>query len=59
MSDALDRITSLKSLNGCAQYAAIRAGGMDEMELGEKELGLCVTRYLERSASTLTKLDVR
>ncbi len=59
MSDALERVTSLTSLNGCAQYAAIRAGGVAEMALSGKELGVCVTRFLERSASTLTKLDVR
>ncbi len=59
MSDALERVTSLTSLNGCEQYVAIRAGGVAEMALNDKELGVCVSRFLERSASTLTKLDVR
>jgi hypothetical protein len=59
VTDALEAVTSLTSLNGCNQYAAIRAGGLREMNLGGMELGLWVGRFLERSASTLTKLDVR
>jgi hypothetical protein len=59
MSDALEAITSLTCLNGCDQYAAIRAGGVTEMRLGGTELGVWAARFLERSASTLTSLDIR
>jgi hypothetical protein len=56
---ALERITSLTSLNGCDQYAAIRAGGLEELKLGGTELGVWAGQFLERSASTLTTLDLR
>jgi hypothetical protein len=60
VADALDRITSLTSLNGCDQYAAIRKGGLAELKLhGEWEMAVAVVRYLPRSGSTLTRLDVR
>ncbi len=50
----------LTSLNGCDQYTAIRAGGLRELKLTPKwELGVWAVRFLERSASTLTKLDFR
>jgi hypothetical protein len=57
---ALESIKSLKYLNGCSQYAAFRAGGMREIKLRKEwELGTWVVEFLERSASTLTKLDLR
>ena len=60
VSDALEAATALTSLNGCDQYTAIRAGGLRELKLiPEWELGVWAARFLERSASTLTKLDVR
>ena len=59
MADALERVTGLTSLNGCDRYAAIRAGGLREMQLGGTELGVWAARFLERSAATLTTLDVR
>ncbi len=57
--DALEPVKSLTSLNGCGLYAAIRDGGRAEIDLGGTELGVWAARFLERSASTLTKLDVR
>ncbi len=59
MADSLERVTSLTTLNGCDQYAAIRAGGQAGMDLGGTELGVWAARFLERSASTLTTLDIR
>jgi hypothetical protein len=60
LADALDRITSLTSVNGCDQYAAIRQGGLAELKLdGEWELAVFVVRYLPMSCSTMTRLDVR
>ncbi len=60
VTDALEGITGLKSLNGCGQYAAIRAGGLQEMALSpEWELGVWAVQFLERHSSTLTTLDVR
>ena len=60
VTDALECIKSLKSLNGCNQYAFIRNGGLAEIKLDKEwELGVWVTRYLERSSSTLTLLDIR
>ena len=59
VSDALERVTSLTSLNGCGQYAAIRAGGLAELKLEKEwELGVWAARFLERSGATLTALDV-
>ena len=59
MADALERVTSLTSLNGCDQYAAIRAGGLANLELEGTELGVWAARFLERSCDTLTELDFR
>ena len=61
VADALDteRFTSLTSINGYKQYAAIRAGGLAEVRLEGTELGVCVAGFLERSASTLTRLQLR
>ena len=59
MANALDHIPSLTSLNECTDYAAIRKGGVKKMELDETELGLWAARYFEKSATTLTMLDVR
>ena len=60
VTDALERVTSLTSLNGCGQYAAIRAGGLAELKLEKEwEMGVWAARFLERSGATLTALDVR
>ncbi len=59
MADALERAASLVSVNGCGQYAAVRAGGIRALRLGGTELGVWAARFLERSASTLTALDLR
>jgi hypothetical protein len=59
VADALELVTGLTCLNGCGQYAAIRAGGLREMSLGSTGLGVWAARFLERSGSTLTLLDVR
>ena len=59
IADALETATSLTSLNGCPQYAAIRAGGQRELMLAGLELGVAVARYLPRSADSLTALDLR
>ena len=58
MADALERVTGLTRLNGCDQYTAIRAGGLRDLKLiKEWELGMWAVRFLERSESTLTRLD--
>ena len=63
MADALESITSLTSLNGFSEYAAVHAGGLTDLYLdSSNELGGWVpfmARYLERSAGTLTTLNVR
>ena len=59
VADALEERTSLTCLNGCDMYRAIRVGGQTELRLGGAELGLWAARYLRRSASTLTTLDLR
>jgi hypothetical protein len=60
VADALERVTGLTSLNGCGDYAAICAGGLEELKLNKEwELGVWAGRFLVRSARTLTKLDVR
>ncbi len=60
VADALMGITSCTSLNGCDQFAAMREGGLRVMTLErEWELGSCAWKFVERSSSTLTKLDVR
>ncbi len=60
VADALEQARSLTSLNGCDLYAAICAGGMKEMKLEQEwELVVWASRFLERSSSTLTTLDIR
>ncbi len=59
VADALDSATSLKCFNGCGKYVAIQAGGLRELNLRGSELGVWAARFLERSASTLTKLNLR
>lgn len=59
MADALEAVTSLTSLNGCALYGGIRAGGQRELLLGGTEVAVAVARYLPRSANTLETLDLR
>jgi hypothetical protein len=60
VADALERVTGLTCLNGCGQYAAIRAGGLLELTLKKEwELGVWAARFLEQSSATLTRLDVR
>ena len=60
VTDALEHLTCLTSLNGCCQYSAIRAGEMESLKLDKQwELALWAMRFLECSASTLTLLDVR
>jgi hypothetical protein len=60
MAEALEAVTSLTSLNGCARYAAIRAGGQSELVLDSKwEAAVAVAQYLTRSSGTLTTLDLR
>ncbi len=59
VTKALESVKFLASLNGCGQYAAIRAGRLAEMNLSGTELGVWAAQFLERSASILTTLDVR
>ncbi len=62
VADALERVTSLTSLNGCGQYGGIRAGGLRELKLNkewELPVGVWAARFLERSGATLTVLDLR
>jgi hypothetical protein len=59
VTDALEMVTSLTSLNGCDLYTAIRRGELAELNLKNTELGVWAARFLERSASTLVTLDVR
>jgi hypothetical protein len=59
LSAALEQVTSLTSLNGCDQYSVIRAGGLAEIKLSGTELGIWAAQFLGRSASTLTRLDLR
>ena len=58
VADALERLPSLTSLDGCDQYSAIRTGGLQEIILCYRDLGMWAARFLERSASSLTKLDL-
>ncbi len=59
VADALEGVTCLTSLNGCDKCRAIREGGLHELNLYGTELGVWAARYLPRSASTLTELDLR
>ena len=60
IANALERVTSLTSLNGCDEFREMRAGGLQHLELEHDwELWGWASLFLERSASTLTWLDVR
>jgi hypothetical protein len=56
---ALERCTSLSSLNGCSQYLAIMLGGLTELDIHGYEIAPAVGPLLPRSAATLTALDLR
>jgi hypothetical protein len=58
LTDALEHIASITSLNDCDQIVTISAGGMAEIHLDD-ELVFWAALFLERSASTLTKLYLR
>ncbi len=60
--DVLEGITALTSLNlsPSSWMRAISEGGQTEILVNQEyELGVFVLRYLERSASTLIRLDFR
>jgi hypothetical protein len=57
--EALVHCTRLTSLNDCAEYPRILAGGLKSLEIAGKELAVAVGPLLVRSASTLTVLDAR
>jgi hypothetical protein len=59
VADALVRVTSITSLNGCCKCAAIRTGGLYHLDIASTEIGVWAARFLERSASTLNTLDFR
>jgi hypothetical protein len=45
--------------DGSNRFAAIRAGGLLAMDMQRTALSVWAAQFLERSASTLTKLDFR
>jgi hypothetical protein len=52
--------SGLSSLNGCAAFGALLAGGCCVLDLsGTKEVSPAAVRWLPRSASTLVRLDFR
>ncbi len=57
--DALEGCTGLTTLNGYDKFQGILDGGLAEFYDGGHELALAVGRFLPRSASTLTTLDLR
>ena len=59
LMDALINCPQLSTLNGCAAYAALVAGGCEALNLSGYEIGLAAERLLQRSASTLTSLNLR
>lgn len=56
--DALERCTGLTNLNGYDEFQGVLKGGLSEFRDGRHELALAVGRFLPRSASTLTSLDL-
>ena len=57
--DALEKITSLESLNEYSGYRSLKAGGLAELDLAGKRLGVAAARVLSKSANTLTTLNLR
>lgn len=57
--DALERCTGLTSLNDYDEYQDILDGGLVEFQDQGHELALAVGRFLPRSASTLTCLELK
>ena len=55
--DALEFFTSLTSLNDCDLYSAIRVGGETDINLLDTDLALWAAPFLERSASSLERLN--
>uniref|UniRef100_A0A7S0QGW9 PH domain-containing protein n=1 Tax=Cryptomonas curvata TaxID=233186 RepID=A0A7S0QGW9_9CRYP len=56
LSDSLDRLPRLQSLNGHAEYCKLRSGGVHVLDLSRKELAAAVSPLLPRS-NNLTDLD--
>ena len=57
--DALEKITSLESLNEYSGYRSLKAGGLAELDLAGKRLGVAAARFLSKSTNTLTTLNLR
>ena len=57
--DALERCAGLTSLNGYDEYQDILDGGLLEFQDQGHECALAVGRFLPRSASTLTCLELK
>jgi hypothetical protein len=56
--DALERCTGLTTLNGYGRFQDVLSGALTQIRDGGQELALAFMRYLPRSASTLTSLDL-
>ena len=57
--NVLERLTGLTSLNGCKKFQQILAGSIVELDLEGTEIALAIGRFLPRSASTITSLDLK
>jgi hypothetical protein len=57
--DALERCPDVVVLNGSDKYRAVRAGGLSDFNDEGHELALAMSRFLPRSASTLTSLHLK
>ena len=55
----VERLSKLESFNGCNEFKKLVAGGLTALDIDSKELALCISRFFERSASTLTSLSMR
>ncbi len=55
----LSQLSSLTSLNGYDGFAQLRHGGLTELDLEGRELGVAVRGLLGRSRDSLTSLNLR
>ncbi len=56
---ALDGCTRLASLNDCAVYPRILAGGLSSLEIDGREIAVAIGPLLARSAPTLRSIEAR
>ena len=57
--NSLERISALSCLNGFREYQSVLFGGMTALDISFIDVPLAISKFLPRSAQTLTSLEIR